>query len=193
MRQKMSRCVLAMILTSLSEAYALGGCKDIYPDTQVITELTKPAYAACKLDLMETDYVDMLLEQVRLLGLLRSAYQRQLQLNGFDENQRQVRLNEYDAKLQNLSQIAAALPTAPEGPENGDAAAGGEENSGRHGIHKLLKRSKEYSQTLKSKIALIKDSLEGNEEPVTYCKLDFYFRLRAGLHDKLHACLPEDI
>ena len=190
MLQRANRCALAAILASAPAASALGGCKDIYPDAQVITELTKPEYTACNLDRMETDYADILREQVRLLGLLRSAYQGQLQLNGFDENQQQVRLTEYDAKLQHLSQVAEALPAPPEGPGNAGEAAGADASRGDHDIHKLLKQSKEYSQTLKSKIALVKDSLEGEEESLAYCKLDFYFRLRAVLHDKLHACVP---
>lgn len=160
---------MAGMLLLGGRAYA--GCKDVYPDADVIARLAKTEYAGCSFAVMKADYAGILEEQSRLLSLLRPAYERNLE-GSFGQEQRQLRVKQYDSKLASLLEIAGALKS-----DSGEDAP----------APYLLRESKQLSRGLRSRILVARNTLE-NGESVAYCKLDFYFRLRAGLQRMLRQC-----
>lgn len=175
--------VLVAVAPSLVRA-TFAPCGDIYPDSQVAQKLAKAEYAACALESMGADYAKVLGEQARLLGLLRPAYERRMKKD-FEKEAGRIRLEEFDARLKETSALANATLAPPPDLAKGGAAKAPAAN---HRVQNLLKQGKQQSDALRSRIALAKDGLEG-DEPDTYCKLDFFFRLGDGLHSRMRRCL----
>jgi len=169
---------------------AIGGCKDIYPDSQVVAAMSKADYMTCKLEVMKVDYADILLEQTRLLDVMRPVYRRFLEEDpAGDDQQRQIRLSEYSAKMQKLHGIATSLQVAVIVSETGgDGATETGSPSGVATLSVLIKTGRKHSQTLESKISPIKDNLLDSEQ-VDFCKLDFFFRKHDSLHKKMVDCI----
>lgn len=175
--------LLALVTNGPTASWA--ACIDTYPDSQVSLRLAKDEYTACTYDGMSMDYASMLKEQVRLLGILRPAYERRLATDvGKGKQAVQVRLDEFDTRLRGLSAVADGLVGAQPTPDKGGAGKGA---GGHQAVQSLLRKGKEDSEALKSRIALAKESLDGDESS-TYCKLDFYFRLGDGLNAKMRRC-----
>lgn len=182
--------LVGLLVASLAGPALAGDCNEIYPDEQVAAFLAKPEVAACSLNSLRADYAEILSQQARLLVRLRPAYERVL-MGGTEFNpvQLRARLDEYDGKIQTLKEITEALRTNVAESES-DGEAGGERGEWSR-IGKILKQSKQLSQALESKIILAKDVLD-EDEHIEYCKLNFHFRLRFGLHAKIHPCLERD-
>jgi hypothetical protein len=180
---------VTVLLTSFASGpiASWAACIDTYPDSQVSSRLAKDEYTACTYDSMSRDYANMLKEQVRVLGILRPAYERRLGSDvGKGKGAVQVRLEEFDTRLQGLSATADALVVTQPTPGKGGAGKGA---VGLQTVQSLLRKAKEDSEALKSRIALAKESLDADESS-TYCKLDFYFRLGDGLNAKMRRCWP---
>ncbi len=176
---------LALLALVCATTAARAACTDTYPDSQVTQRLAKAEYFACAPEMMRTDYSATLREQVHLLEILRPAYQRRLSKD-FSNQELKVRLDEFDTKLKEATALADAIVVvapAP-GPVKGGAVKG---NAGDPSLQALLRRGKEDSETLRSRIALAKDGLS-NDDQGTYCRLDFFFRIGDGLNARMRKC-----
>jgi hypothetical protein len=167
----------------------LANCLDIYPDAQLIVSLGKVEYQDCSLNVMVKDYADILKEQEKLIEELMPAYTRKLNKDFDIEERRQVRLNAYVTEFLKLHTVIKDFSEWTEeidSPDIEDEEA--EDGLTPHSeLKSLLSKGNECSQALKRKVMFAKDELEGNESSA-YCKLDFYFRLRKELHQKIEAC-----
>jgi hypothetical protein len=175
--------VLLALVSCVSTA-SWAACTDTFPESQVVQRLAKEEYASCSYEAMSTDQSKILKEQARLLETLRPAYQRRL-VKDFTKQALQVRLDEFDAGLREIPVLANAIVGAAPIPGKGGAAKGGA--GADPSLQSLLKREKQNSDTLRSRIALAKDGLDSEEESA-YCKLDFQFRLGDGLNAKMRKC-----
>jgi hypothetical protein len=175
---RLAAALFALLVLAVGQARA--GCKDVYPDDQVSAFLAKEAYGSCDINTMTADFAALLTEEVRLLALLEQAYARYLLSQGFDDDQRQTRLAEFAADLTALAENAAAFASGS--LTDDDATVDPPPRA------QWLRASKTTSRRLASHIALIEPGLD-NSELVVFCKLDFYFRVRDGLHALYRDCL----
>jgi len=170
-------------LVALGAGPGWAACIDTYPDSQVNQRLAKDAYAACALETMRADYAGILREEARLLALLRPAYERALK-NGANLGKHAVqkRLDEFDHQLKELSGLVEAIASTAKAPNKAEKSKGAADGRA------VLKRGRDVSELLRSRIAHARASLEPQETDA-YCKLDFHFRLGEELFGLTRKCM----
>ncbi|MDP3084759.1 MAG: hypothetical protein Q8N44_13865 [Rubrivivax sp.] len=178
------RCALAALGWLLASAAALADCAATHPRARVTEALAQPRYASC--DAVRQDYAEQIADQVRLLGVLRPAYQRKLERGAAASAAVDTRLRQYDDSSRRLHEQAKAwsrLRLAAEAasmPTGSSAAA-----------RQRLKDSRALGQALNDRITSAVDTLLA-DETTAYCKLDFGFRVGNGLQTLLADCLKGD-
>jgi len=195
---KITSVYLHIVLTAflvhlMSPGSALGDCTQKYPDSDVTRELNRADYLKCKLDVMVKNYADLLKDEQRLLSALRTAYLRKLEKE-FEQKEQQVRLADYDAKVQSQRTIGTSLETSASAMSNDNSTGVTEEVKQERlkVLRQQLKESKDCSQALERKIKWAKGELK-DDEYAEFCKLDFFFRLDKELNSKITSCtdLPD--
>ena len=167
----------------------LGDCLQNYPDSDVTKQLNKTEYLNCELDVMVQDFADFLKDKHRLLSALKPVYVRKLEKD-FEEQEREIRLREYDTELKALSTNKESLATMASAIKKDKGADGSEEVSQetKNMLRQQLSESLGHIKVLKRKINRAKEEIK-TEEHAEFCKLDFYFRVSQKLYGRIEECL----
>lgn len=186
---------LAIATVALAaDVSAWGDCAQMYPDTDVATELSKSEPQNCTRGKKILNYANLLQDEHQLLTALKAAYLRKLdgmvESGSISAEERNFKITDFDNKLADLLSQKQDLVKWLSDADNSDGATeigdAGQQMTGRLGA--LLEKCKVTGQALKRRIKQAKEEITDSETD-NYCKLDFKFRVSEKLNLIIVNCL----